>query len=136
MVLLGFAVLAGADFGVRLLWLVPGVTLDVLLTVTMCLVLSVSHVYLRDTRYVVQALAVGWLWVTPVVYPLATLHGWVRALVEANPVTGVAQLFHAALVTDVGALWPAWVTVAWIAGLAAVGTVLNARYDRVVSDLL
>lgn len=136
LVLLVFALALGAGIGLRILWLLPGIALLVLLTVGFCLVLSVSHVYLRDTRYVVQAAAVIWLWVTPVIYPLTILHGKVRLLLEVNPVTGAVQLFHAAFIPGIHQLFTAWVTAGWAVALLALGVWLHARYDRVVSDLL
>jgi ABC-type polysaccharide/polyol phosphate export permease len=135
-VLLVLGVVLGAPVGARTLLLVPAVALLVLLSTAFVLVLSVAHVYLRDTKYVVQAAALAWLWLTPVVYPLTVVEGWLRAVVVANPVTGVVQLFHAAFVPDVGPLTGAWVSLAWTLVLAAVGLYLHCAHDRVMADLL
>ena len=136
LVLIVFALASGAGIGARILLLVPGVLLVTCLTAALGLVLSVSHVYLRDTRYVVQAASVIWLWITPVIYPITLLHGWVRVILDINPMTGVALLFHAAVIQGIGPLSLAWVSVAWVVVLLALALWLHARYDRVVSDLL
>src|SRR3954451_10397194 len=102
LVLIVFAVALGAGIGVRILLLFPALALVTCLVAAFGLVLSVSHVYLRDTRYVVQAMAVIWLWITPVIYPINLLHGWVRTVLDVNPMTGVVLLFHAAFIPDVG----------------------------------
>lgn len=136
LVLIVFALANGAGLGVRILWLVPGVVLVTCLAAAFGLVLSVSHVYLRDTRYVVQAAALIWLWITPVIYPITLMHGWVRGILDVNPMTGIVLLFHAAVVRGIGPLSLAWVSVAWVVVLLALAIWLHARYDRVVSDLL
>lgn len=133
-IVLGVSLDGGAS--IHILLLIPAIVLDVGLTVSCCLALSVAHVYLRDTRYIVQALAVGWLWVTPVIYPLSAIHGWVRALVEVNPVTGIVQLFHAAFSQSIGPAGPIVGSLVWTAAIAALAVWLHARFDRVVSDLL
>jgi ABC-type polysaccharide/polyol phosphate export permease len=136
LVLIVFALALGAGLGLHILLLVPGVVLVACLSATLGLVLSVSHVYLRDTRYVVQAAAVIWLWITPVIYPISLLHGWVRVILDVNPMTGIVLLFHAAVIPGIGPLSLAWVSVAWVVVLIPLAVWLHARYDRVVSDLL
>jgi lipopolysaccharide transport system permease protein len=136
LVLIVFALVLGAGIGLRILLLVPAVVLVTSLIVVLGLVLSVSHVYLRDTRYVVQAMTVIWLWITPVIYPISLLHGWVRVILDINPLTGIVVLFHSAFISDVGPLSLAWISVAWVAALLPLAVWLHARYDRVVSDLL
>ena len=136
LVLIVFALALGAGIGVRILLLVPGVLLVTSLTAALGLVLSVSHVYLRDTRYVVQAASVIWLWITPVIYPITLLHGWVRVILDINPMTGVVLLFHAAVIRGIGPLSLVWVSVTWVVVLLALALWLHSRYDRVVSDLL
>lgn len=134
--LLVVAVVLGAPVGARTLLLVPAVLLLLALCTAFALVLSVAHVYLRDTKYLVQAAALAWLWLTPVVYPLTAVDGWLRTVLVLNPVTGVVQLFHAAFVADVGPLGAAWVTVAWTLGLGGLGLLLHCATDRVMADLL
>jgi ABC-2 type transport system permease protein len=135
-VLVAAAVVLGAPVGARTLLLVPALALLVSLSTALALVLSVAHVYLRDTKYLVQAGALAWLWLTPVVYPFTAVEGWLRGVLVANPATGVVQLFHAAFVEDVGPLSPAWVSLAWTLALGAVGLLLHCVYDRVLADLL
>jgi len=136
LVLIVFALALGTGLGLRILLLVPAILLVTSLTAVLGLVLSVSHVYLRDTRYVVQAMSVIWLWITPVIYPISLLHGWVRVVLDVNPLTGIVVLFHSAFIPGVGPLSLAWVSLAWVVALLPLAIWLHARYDRVVSDLL
>ena len=106
------------------------------LAAALALVVAVSHVYLRDTRYIVQASLLGWLWLTPVVYPMTQLHGWLRDVVDINPMTGVVACFHAAVYSARFEPGLILVTLAWSTGLIALAVYLHARFDRVLADLL
>jgi ABC-type polysaccharide/polyol phosphate export permease len=87
-------------------------------------------------KYLVQAGLLVWFYVTPVIYPLAEVGG-LRPWIEANPASGVVQLFRAATVgADAG-----WGTsVAWAFGWSVVtlaaAVALHRRHDRVFVDLL
>lgn len=135
-VLLAAVLIANVGLGLHTLLIVPAVGILVAVTAGFVLLLSAAHVYFRDTRYAVQAASFAWFYVTPVFYPLDLLHGWVRELVEINPVTGPVGLFHAAaLGTPVN-----WVPVAWSCGwaiaLLCAALVAHCRYDRLFADLL
>jgi ABC-type polysaccharide/polyol phosphate export permease len=135
-ILLIFGPLAGAEPGWQTLYLLPASLLTFAVTAAMTLVLSAAHVYFRDIKYAVQAALLVWFYVTPVFYPLSMLHGWMRTLVEVNPLTGPIQLFQAG---GVG-LSPSPTAVAWSAiwavGLLALAAVLHCRHDRSFADLL
>ncbi len=135
-VLLVFASALGVYPSIQTLLLVPAFALVLLLSAAFALALSVMHVYLRDTRYIVQAAALGWLWVTPVVYPIDSVDGWVHDVVLINPMTGVVQVFHRAFFDGVGGFSSLWSTAAWTVGLLVVAAVLHCRQDRVLADLL
>lgn len=137
LVLLLVVVLAAGELGPQIVLLLPGVALALALTVGGALTASALHVWFRDTRYLLQAVAAVWIYATPVVYPLELLPSVLRRLVEANPGTGVVELFRLATVgADPG--WPvavAW-SCAWTFGLLALGVALHCRGDRVFADRL
>jgi lipopolysaccharide transport system permease protein len=87
-------------------------------------------------RYVVQAALLVWLYVTPVIYPLSAI-GRARPWIEANPVTGIVELYRAATVgADPG--WPStlfW-TGGWCVALLIAAVFLFRRFDRLFVDLL
>lgn len=135
-VLVATSLVTGAGIGPRTVYLVPGFALVLLLACAFSLVLSALHVYFRDTRYLVQAALLVWLYLTPVIYPLSAI-GRARLFIEANPMTGVVEMFRAATVGadngwGVALLW----TAAWCVVLLVVGIVLHRRNDRVFVDLL
>jgi lipopolysaccharide transport system permease protein len=137
LVLLLLAVVVAGAAGPQLLLLVPAVALAVALTLGAALTTSALQVWFRDTRYLLQAVAAVWIYATPVVYPLDLLPSVLRRLVEANPGTGVVELFRAATVGAESAWGTALVwSLAWTAAFLVVGVVLHCRGDRVFADRL
>ena len=129
--------LLGVSLGLPLLFVIPGTLLLVAFSIAICLTLSALHVYFRDVRYMVAAAMLVWLYVTPVIYPPSAVPHALRVLLAINPLTGIVGLFHQATVGSSGPLLvPALISIVWTVGLLLVGTVLQARYDRVFADLL
>jgi lipopolysaccharide transport system permease protein len=135
--LLLLATVVVGQAGTQLLLLVPAVLLAVALAVGGALVGSALHVTFRDTRYLLQAIGAVWLYATPIVYPLGLLPDLLRRLVEANPATGVVELFRAATVgADPGWETSLFWSLGWTVALLALGVVLHCRGDRVFADKL
>jgi len=127
----------GVGLGLHTLWIVPGTALAVALTAGACLVTSALHVYFRDIRYIVTAAVIGWFYLTPVFYPLRLVHGLLRVVVLANPLTGVVELLRLGTAgADHGWDLSVLLTLAWTASLLAFGASLHRRFNRVFTDLL
>ena len=135
-ILLVVAPLGGAAAGLHMLYLLPACLLLVMLTAALTLVLSATHVYFRDIKYAVQAALLIWFYVTPVFYPLSKLKGWVRTVIEVNPVTGAVELFHAGGLGSAPDLRSCTWTVIWTVALFGIGCILHCRNDRSFADLL
>lgn len=122
---------------IAILWLVPGVLLLLTFTGSLVLVLSALHVYFRDMQYFVQASLIAWIYVSPVIYPLRLAPQELRILLFVNPVTGVIELFRAAIVgADPGWLIAVASTVGWTILLFVAAVFLHRRFNRVFSDLM
>jgi ABC-type polysaccharide/polyol phosphate export permease len=135
-ILLALSVVTGVDLGLNLLLLPPAMIIMAVLTTAFTLVFSALHVYLRDIRFVVQALLIPWFYVTPIIYPL-TKAGHLGTFLHINPLTGVVELFRAATVgADPGWVSSLWWTLGWTVGLLAVAVALHRRFNRVFADLL
>jgi ABC-type polysaccharide/polyol phosphate export permease len=133
--LIAMALGFGVSLGPELLVLPLGVLLVALLSACLGLVASALHVYFRDIRFIVSASMTVWLYVTPVIFRVDQLPGFLRPVVRANPMTGIVELFRFA---TVGAS-PGWtislvVTAAWIVVLLAVALQLHRRFDRLFAD--
>lgn len=121
----------------KMLTLLPAALLCFLMTASLGLVLSALHVYFRDVVYIVQASLLVLFYLTPVFYPMSRLHnGVIRFIVLVNPLTGVIQLFHWAVlpVSDLAA--PLYSTLIWTGCLWVIALTLHSRLDRSFADML
>jgi lipopolysaccharide transport system permease protein len=135
-VMLALTPIFGSWPGWNVLLLIPAVVLMTVLAAAFGLVLSALQVYFRDVRYILDAAQRAWFYVTPIFYPLASLHG-LRAWVEANPATGLVELFRAGTVgADPGWLTSLWWSLGWAGGLLALALALHRKYDRLFADLM
>lgn len=127
----------GVGLSVRTLAVLPASVLVMALVTGLAATCAALHVYFRDVRYLVSAALLMWFYVTPVVYPPSAAPGGLGTLIDANPMTGVCDLFRFATVGHTGPLLlPVVVSVGWaLVSLAAAG-LLHCRYDRVFADLL
>ncbi|MDQ1391528.1 MAG: lipopolysaccharide transport system permease protein [Acidimicrobiaceae bacterium] len=128
--------LVGVTPNVRLLLLVPAAALAVLFASSVGLVLAALYVYFRDLKFMVAAVILVWLYVTPIVYPASALGSAGRWL-DLNPLTGIVGLFQTAAV---GAPGPSARAVVVSLGSTAVlmvaAAAIHRRYDRLFVDLL
>ena len=58
------------------------------------LMLGVLNVFFRDVGQAVGIILQFWFWLTPIVYPLATLPDWVRNALTWNPVMPLFDAYH------------------------------------------
>lgn len=120
----------------RLLLLPAVVVLAYVLVGLVGALASGLHLLYRDTRYLVVAALLVWLYATPVVYPLSQAHGY-ASYVRINPVTGVVELSHWCFLgstPDLGA--SLGLTVGWIVVLLLVVLRLFAAVERTACDRL
>jgi lipopolysaccharide transport system permease protein len=135
-VLLVGAVPAFGDWtGWRLLLLVPATVLLVALTTGLSLVVAALHVYFRDMKFIVQAVLLVALYLTPIIYP-ADLLGRSAGWLDANPATGVVELVHAAATGSAVEVRSLLVSIATTVVLLGAGLAAHRRRDRLFVDQL
>jgi ABC-type polysaccharide/polyol phosphate export permease len=126
----------GVSLAPRLLLIVPGVVLLCAFTGALGLVLGGLYVYFRDLKFMVQAVLLVWIYVTPIVYPRGALKS-AGPWLDFNPLTGIAGLFQRAAVNapvpSARALTCSVVATVLIVIAAVVG---HRRHDRLFVDLL
>lgn len=121
----------------ELLWLVPGVMLLVVLSASFALVVAAMQVYFRDTQYFITASLMALFYASPILYPLDLAPPGLRRVLIFNPVTGVIELFRAAIVgADPDWLTPVWISAAWSLVLLVAATAIYRRFNRVFVDLM
>lgn len=134
--LLAIAPAFGAPPTRWLLVLFPAVALLVAMATGFGLVLSALDVYFRDVKFLVTAALLVWMYITPIVYPQSALKR-LGPYLDFNPITGVVDLFHLAVLGP----FEHWhraviVSVASAVVLLVVGLEAQRRHDRLFVDLL
>lgn len=95
-VLLVGSVISGT-LGVSMLLLPLAIVLEVATIVGFAVLLSSFYPAYRDVRYLVESLLLLGLYVTPILYDRARLHGALAHALLANPMTGVMETYRAAV---------------------------------------
>jgi ABC-2 type transport system permease protein len=126
----------GQGLSLRFLLVIPAMLLLFVFTASIGLALSALYVYFRDVKFMVAAVLLVWMYVTPVVYPQSALQH-AGAWLDFNPLTGIVGLFQRAAVGGVEPSARALiVTVGSTVVLAVVATMAHRRHDRLFVDLL
>lgn len=129
--------LFGVPFKVSLLLLPVAMLLEAILVISLSAVTTLLHVYFRDVRYLVSALLMVAFYATPVIYPLTLVHGLLRALVLANPATGIVQLARFAVFgTSDDLVFALLATLVWTIALTFIAIRSFGRYERIAVDRL
>ena len=97
--------------------------------------ISAATVKYRDLQYLVAFGVQLLMYATPVIYPLSDVHGRLRVILLANPMTTVIEGFRLGFIGagTVNAQMLAY-TSAWAAGALLVGTALFHRTERTFMD--
>lgn len=137
-ILLGLELSAGIELQPDRLLLLPLIVLlQVLLMLGPALVLSVLHVYMRDTEQLVSVGLSLLFWLIPVVYVPHILPEWAASVVKNNPLSHLVALYRAVLLPHAFRM-PAPEHLATLLGLTAllliVGIVFFRRLIRWVPD--
>jgi homopolymeric O-antigen transport system permease protein len=123
-------------FTVRLFLLVPAIVLAVTFTGALGLLLGGLYVYFRDLKFMVQAVVLVWLYVTPIAYPPSAL-GSAGPWLDFNPLTGIVGMFQRAAVdAPVPSTRAVVVSVVATLLLTAVAVTVHRRHDRLFVDML
>ena len=66
----------------------------IILSIGMGLVLSAVAVRFRDLVHLYSVFVTVLMYLTPVIYPISSLPGWVQTLVNCNPLTSILTMFR------------------------------------------
>jgi ABC-type polysaccharide/polyol phosphate export permease len=135
-ILLAAVPVLGEPLSLRFLLVVPATMLLLAFTAALSLVLSALYVYFRDVKFIVQAVLMAWLYVTPVVYPPDALDD-AGPWLDFNPLTGIVGLFQRAAVdAPVPTARALVVSVVATLVLSVAAVVAHRHHDRLFVDLL
>ena len=128
--------IVGQPLEPQLLLVVPAAVLLCAFTAALGLALGALYVYFRDVRFMVQAVVLVWLYVTPIVYPPTALKN-AGPWLDFNPLTGIAGLFQRAAVdAPVPSARAIVVSIVTTIALTIVAVVGHHRHDRLFVDQL
>ena len=96
-ILLVLQLFAGVPLSLRLLYLPLVIILQCVIMLGPSMLLSVLHVYLRDTEQIVSIALSLLFWLIPIVYVPNILPSWVARAVELNPLTHLVAIYRAVL---------------------------------------
>ena len=90
-VFLGFALIDGVDWSLRMLWFIPLVIALYLLVTGIGLILSIVVVKVRDTLSLWEVVTQLGFWFTPVMYPMSNVPEKYRFFEFLNPMSGILE---------------------------------------------
>lgn len=132
-----YGLLEMLQYGLRMLWLVPGIGLLLVFTVGLTLLSGSLNVRFRDVNFIVQLLVMLWFYATPVIYALNLLPVHLQPIFYLNPMTLIVELFHHALMglpLTLPELWPVAVVMIWV--IFYVGVLVFMRENKNFDDWL
>jgi len=84
--------------GLRALWVIPLLAIQVTLTIAVTLIGSTVIVFFRDMRFVVPLLTQVWMYATPIVYPMDLVPERLQPYYFLNPMAGIIDGYRRVLV--------------------------------------
>lgn len=101
-----------------LLAIIPLLALQTILAIGIGITVGILNVFFRDVGHLVGIVLQFWFWLTPVVYPLATLPEWARKIVLLNPMTSMITAYQNIFLNN---NWPQWASL-WPTAVIGVAT--------------
>lgn len=92
-----FAVIIVTGFGINfkaLLFLPLIMLIEFLLALGFTLITSASTVYIRDLQHILAIVGMGWMYLTPVVYPASMVPDKYRPLFNLNPMAPIVTAYR------------------------------------------
>lgn len=123
-------------FSTNLIWLLPCILGTFLTASGLGLILSALNVKYRDVKYVVPFFTQMALFLTPVIYPIAYIPAKFRMLLGLNPMAGMVEGFHYAVLGG-QIYWPlVWLAFAESIVLFVVALFFFRRVERTFADVI
>ena len=100
-----FLLVSGRWPGVSMIGLLPVIMLQLAFASSLGLLFGVLNVFFRDVSHFTGILLQFWFWLTPIIYPIHILPGFVQKIVSLNPMTPVIAAYQNIFVYG---SWPQW----------------------------
>lgn len=131
---IAFLVLSGNFPGIALVALVPVLAITALFAMGLGLFLATINVFYRDVEQTTSLVLQFWFWVTPIVYPIAALPGFMQGVLAWNPMWPLVRAMQAVFLEH---RFPDWGSLAYPL-LLAIGLAALARltFGRLANELV
>jgi lipopolysaccharide transport system permease protein len=93
-VLAGLMVYYHVPLTLKVFYVIPIIAVLTLFSLSIALLFSATQVRFRDIGMAMPLLLQLWMFVTPIVYPLRAVPGWLRPVYLFNPLVGVIENFR------------------------------------------
>lgn len=111
--------------------------LQILFTIGVAFLTSTLSVFFRDILQVVQILVTFWIYLTPILYPVNMLPGWVRDIMYANPLFPLISLYQSVFITGTLGHWlMVLLTLAWSLTFFSAGAFIFNKLKYEFADWL
>lgn len=80
-----------------ILWVIPLLALEMLITLAVILITSAVQVYYRDVGHALPLLLQLWMFASPIAYPLSSVPERLKSIYLVNPMAGIIDGYRSAL---------------------------------------
>jgi lipopolysaccharide transport system permease protein len=109
----------------------------ILLAFSVSMILAAMNVRYRDVKYALPFIVQIWLFLTPIIYPIAFLTPKMRRVVAFNPMAGFLEGFRTALFNNRHTDWGlVGISAIITAFLLVVGAVYFRKTERTFADIV
>jgi lipopolysaccharide transport system permease protein len=98
LVFAGLMFLYRVPLTLNVLWVIPLLIVQIVLTVGVTLIGAALIVFFRDVRFIIPLLTQIWMYATPVIYPATLVPAQWQTLYFLNPMAGIIAGYRSALV--------------------------------------
>lgn len=93
------AVILCSGIGISMnICMLPAVMLiEYVMTLGLTLIVSAVTVYFRDIEHIVSVILMAWIWITPIMYDMATVPESLHMMLYINPMTQIVEAYHSIL---------------------------------------
>jgi lipopolysaccharide transport system permease protein len=123
--------------GIHILWLIPLLAIQTILTMGIILLGSALIVFFRDVRFVIPLITQIWMYATPIIYPVDLVPEQFQPYYFLNPMAAIIDGYRRALVMGEAPRLPALLLAAVISTLLLLlGYAFFKRVEPLFADLI
>jgi lipopolysaccharide transport system permease protein len=121
----------------NVLWVIPLLFIQIILTIGVTLIGAALIVFFRDVRFIVPLLTQIWMYASPVIYPASLVPAQWQTLYFLNPMAGIIAGYRSALVLGETPNLPALLLATLVSVvLLLIGYVTFKRSEPLFADLI